>query len=420
MIVYQLLIAALLLGYLASLLINLRFFRTVARIDSPLASASALAFAEALPSEPTSSSSPNAAPKPAPFISVLVPARNEEHRIAPCASSLACQQYPNFEVLVLDDHSQDQTAAVLRGLGYGDEGKFRILTSTALPDGWTGKAWACHQLAQAAKGDYLLFLDADTEHHPAMLASALAVAQETNASLLSAWPRLVLGSWSEKLVLPIIHVSVVFYPFALWEWLLKHVPFTKTQPPRFWRRFGGANGQFLLFKRSAYDHIGGHTSVAQHMVEDVALGREVASRISEGLRLVNCDGSQISSVRMYTCLSEVWEGFTKNIRAVFEGNLSSYLFAGFLVNATLVLPFVFVAFTRGVEQQIVLAQIALIYLIRIILTLRFGTTWFGCIFHPFGFILATLIGLNSWYRSAGSGVSWKGRNYAVVHPVEER
>lgn len=344
MIIYHFLITALLGGYLLSLLINLFVFRTVkTREFDPK---------QRFGSEPVASAPP--------LVSILVPARNEERCIGPCAASLACQRYPNFEVLVMDDHSEDQTVSVLRGVGFNDEGPFRILSSKPLPEGWTGKAWACQQLAAEAKGEYLLFVDADTEHHPTMLASALSLSRETDAALLSAWPFLKMGSWSEKLVLPIIHLSLVFYPFAFWEWLQDNPHLAKKRSPSAWRGLGAANGQFLLFKRSVYEQIGGHACVKQHMVEDVALGREIASRVGDGLRLVNCDGSQICSVRMYSSLKEVWEGFTKNARAVFEGRLSAYLFTGLLVNCSLLLPFFLLPFVDGWAQKLVVLQICLI------------------------------------------------------------
>ena len=358
----------------------------------------------------------------APFISVLVPARNEEHRIGACAGSLACQQYPNFEVIVLDDNSEDATAEVLRGLGFQDTpgARLRVISGSPLPPGWTGKGWACHQLAQAARGEYLLFTDADTQHAPHMLASALALVEETQADLLSAWPKLLMLTWSEKLVLPMIHLAMAFYPHALLQWLQaspgRAKRWTGGLPDHYRRGFGAANGQFIWFRRTAYERIGGHESVRSHMVEDVALGRAVAQRINEGMRLVNCDGAPVAEVRMYTRFSEVWEGFTKNIRAAFESSLGMYLGFGLLTNCTLLLPFVWIWSAHGVQWKIVAAQIAMIIAIRIALAIRLQSSWVGVLLHPVGQVLGTAIALNSWRRSAGKGVTWKGRTYEVVHP----
>ncbi|MEO7317425.1 MAG: glycosyltransferase, partial [Chthoniobacteraceae bacterium] len=100
-----------------------------------------------------------------PLVSILVPARNEALNIAACAGSLLAQDYPNCELLVLDDHSEDGTPEILRGLGVSESGeRARVLCGAELPEGWTGKGWACHQLAQAARGKFLFFADADTAH----------------------------------------------------------------------------------------------------------------------------------------------------------------------------------------------------------------------------------------------------------------
>lgn len=395
---YQIVILLILLGGLGMLGWNLSAFRSVKR-------------SAALP--------PGMTEATAPLISVLVPARNEALRIAPCASSLAAQTYPNYEVLVLDDHSEDDTRGVLQRLGYVDaatvpDAPLRILSGLPLPEGWTGKGWACQQLAVAAKGEYILFLDADTAHVPEMLSSALTLVQETRADLLSAWPRSITETWSEKLVIPIINLTLVSYPHARWQQIQENPE--RARRERNLRWYGGANGQFLFFRRASYEQIGGHGSVRHHLVEDVALGREVAQRAGEGMRLINCDGSAISQVRMYTCFAELWEGFTKNARAVFENSLFFYFATGVWFTVVFVLPFVLVWFLSGAAFWLGVAQVGVIYAMRAILSVRFGTSWLGALFHPFGVVLAILIALNSWRCSAGKGVTWKGRRYDVIHP----
>ena len=266
-------LAALLLT-LANLLINLRVVRSLAK--APL-------------------------PSSFPRVSILVPARNEALRISPCATSLKAQDYPDFEVLILDDNSEDSTQAILRELGYQEDGaRLRLLVGKPLPTGWTGKAWACHQLAQAATGDYLLFTDADTAHCPGTLRSAVALAQDTRADLLTVWPRQITETWSEKLVIPLLFLLAIgIYPFAGFE-LLQNFPRLAEKFPRsFLRALGAANGQFILFKKSSYFLIGGHEQVRAHLVEDVALGREISARMCEGMRLITCDATQFVSCRMY-------------------------------------------------------------------------------------------------------------------------
>ena len=351
-----------------------------------------------------------AAPPPtagAPRISILVPARNEALNIGTCVRSLLAQDYPNLELLVLDDHSTDGTGAILRALGP----PVRVLTGEPLPPGWTGKGWACHQLAAQARGEFLFFTDADTAHAPGTVSAALASARRNRADLVSAWPLLLTVTWGERLIIPmIVLLGFVMYPHWLLRILQNH-PHLAARVPAVGRRIlGAANGQFMFFTRTAYDRIGGHAAVRAHLVEDVALGRAVTARMGEGMRLLNCDSLQFSTVRMYRSFAETWEGFTKNLRAAFEESLLGFLALGAWQLGGFLLPFVFAIFT---PRPLVFAQIAVIYLIRILLTVRFRTSWLSCALHPVSQALGLAIGLNSWRCSARGGVSWKGRTYQV-------
>lgn len=345
-----------------------------------------------------------------PRVSVLVPARNEAHRIGPCARSLAAQAYGPLEVLILDDNSEDDTSGVARQYGYTEgQGRLRLLKGTPLPAGWTGKAWACQQLAQAATGEYLLFTDADTEHAPETVASAMGLALRTRADLLSAWPRLRTFTLGEKLVVPLIHLlAVALYPHVTIAVLQRLPALAKHLPGKWLRSLGGANGQFILFKRTAYEAIGGHASVRAHMVEDVALGREIAERIGQGMRLVNCDGSPMVDCRMYESFPEVWSGFTKNLRPAFEKSLGAFLGFGVLQFCCFLLPFGLLA---SGQWKWAAVQVAMIYMVRAILAARLRTSWVSVLLHPVGHLLALLIALNSWRRSVGAGLEWKGRLY---------
>jgi len=230
-----------------------------------------------------------------------------------------------------------------------------------------------------------------------------------NASLLSSWPRLLTGTLGEKLIVPVIPlIGFGFCPL----WLLRLVQRKGLRfDPRLARAISASNGQFMFFKRKAYERIGGHAAVKAHLVEDVALGREVATRMGEGMRLFNCDGVQFSTVRMYRSLGETWEGFTKNMRAVFEGQSVAFWLFGLAQWTCLFAPFVFIFTAPQQVRRIVAAQVAVIYLIRVLLAVRFRTSWTGVLLHPIGMFLMMLIGLNSWRRSIGSGVVWKGRTY---------
>ena len=355
---------------------------------------------------------PIAPPPEGPLVSVLVPARDEERNIEECIRSLLLQDYPAYELIVLNDHSSDRTAEIaerLIGQVRNPRVKARLIHGEPLPDGWVGKNWACHQLAEAASGQFLLFTDADTIHAPGTISAAVDYASRKKASLVSAWPRLLTETLGEKLIVPVILlIAVGFCPL----WLQRLIQYRgEKADPRIMRHLGAANGQFLFFTRECYDVIGGHAALRAHLVEDVAFGRAVASRVAEGLRLFNCDALKFSTVRMYRSFGETWEGFTKNMRAVFEDQGIMFWVFGFIQWTCLFAPFVFLATSPKAIWHIIGVQVGLVLVIRALLAARFRTSWLSVVLHPIGVFLLLLIGLNSWRRAVGRGVVWKGRVY---------
>lgn len=348
-----------------------------------------------------------------PKVSVLVPARNEAHQIDLCLESLESQTYPNYEVIVLNDCSEDGTGDLVRDLGYAESeaSDRRLIQGEALPRGWAGKPWACHQLARVATGEFYLFTDADTVHHKKSVESAVAMALRSRTHLLSVWPHQITLTWSEKLVIPMVYLmAFAFIPFwflrlaqaspALYRWV----------PGRFWDMSGVANGQFLLFTRDAYEKLGGHESVKDQLVEDVGLGREVVRRLPRGWRLLNADGHQVVECRMYRGFAGVWEGFSKNLRPVFSKRWSDFLGVGVVLLATMVLPFFF--FLAREHPWLVTLHLEMILLIRLLLTVRFRTAWLSVWLHPFAVLLTLGVGINSWWVSRTGQITWKRRGYA--------
>jgi chlorobactene glucosyltransferase len=347
----------------------------------------------------------------APRVSILVPARNEESNIGACVRSLLAQDYPNFRVHVLDDHSSDGTARIVEALGLTVENG-GLLCGAALPEGWVGKNWACHQLSEVADGEYLLFTDADTEHAPGSVGALVAAAREQDAILVSAWPRQVVETWGEKLVVSLLpFVGVLFYPHLLLSVLGRWPALRAGVPPQMRRLLGAANGQVLLFSREGYRSIGGHAALRDHLVEDIALGRAVAQRMDVGAWWVNCDSAGMVRCRMYRSFSEVWEGFSKNARAAFENAHAAFWMFGFWQLAVFVAPFFLLL--GGMRSGVVWMEVSLIVLLRALVTASQGGSWWSVFLHPVAHGLALAIGFNSWRRSSGPGVRWKGRLYAV-------
>jgi chlorobactene glucosyltransferase len=351
-----------------------------------------------------------------PRVSVLVPARNEALNIEACVRSLLAQDYPDFAVHVLDDHSTDGTGEMVRRLGL-NEANGGLLRGAALPEGWVGKNWACHQLAEVAQGEYLLFTDADTIHAPGALRALVSLAQERGAVLVSAWPEQLTKSIGEQLVVSLLpFLGALAYPHFVLRLLEVYPGLRGWVPPRIRRSLGAANGQVILFEREGYKRVGGHAALRDHLVEDIALGRAVASRMGEGLWWVNCDGGGLVQCRMYRNFGEVWEGFTKNVRAAFEGGVAQFCAAGVGQVLFFVLPF---CWLLGPQSHVHWAkwEVGLVLLLRVLATLGLGGAWWSVVLHPVSFVLALAIGVNSWRRSAGAGVRWKGRLYQVSHPA---
>uniref|UniRef100_Q3AU35 Glycosyl transferase n=1 Tax=Chlorobium chlorochromatii (strain CaD3) TaxID=340177 RepID=Q3AU35_CHLCH len=338
-----------------------------------------------------------------PFVSILVPARNEAHNIERCINSLLQQRYESFEVLVLDDGSTDATPTLLAELAQHAGGVLQVLQGDPLPQGWHGKAWACQQLGEAAHGDLLLFTDADTVHHPTALARSVAALQASQASMLSMTPLQTMHSWWEKIVVPLVYVVLMnFLP-------LRFVRTTSIPA------FSFANGQFILIERTMYRQLNGHAAVRQQLVEDVWLCMAVKKA---GGRVVAINGVDLVSCRMYRSGKEVWEGFSKNIFAGL-GYYHSALF-GLLALIALFYIIPIALLTTSVVQAnysathfwLPLVQVVLAFANRWLVAFTFHQSRFMVFFHPLTMVAFFAIACNSWYWIvSGKGAGWKGRRY---------
>jgi len=358
-------------------------------------------------------------PEKCPLVSVLVPARNEAKRIGPCLQSLLAQDYPNFECIVLDDQSNDGTADLVQQLGFSPDrvAQFRLIGGRPLPPNWIGKPWACHQLSQVAHGEFLLFTDADTVHHPSTISAAISVALRERSDLLTAWTGQITRTFAERLMIPFLFVAAAA---CLPHWLLslaqRNSRLARLMGANWLRNLGTANGQFICICRETYQRIGGHAAVANHLVEDVALARAVAAATGEGLRLTSCDGTALVQCRMYHSFPDLWEGFTKNLWRLFENDLVAFTVLVLSQIVVFAMPFFAIPWLAGWELCLL---IGLILVLRISITIRYRTSWISVLFHPFGYLLALAIALNSLRRSLGKGVTWKGRLYQVGDQQEK-
>jgi chlorobactene glucosyltransferase len=348
-------------------------------------------------------------PDPLPLISILIPARDEESDIAACLDSLRRQDYPNCEILVLDDSSSDATAAVVEQIAAVDP-RVRLLRGKPLPQGWAGKPFACYQLASKARGSWLLFTDADTIHAPATLRSALAYACNNRLALLSGFPLQRTVSFSQRVVVPVMYFIILSW-YPLW-WLQRS---TKPKP-------GLTIGQFLFVSAQEYREIGGHEAVRSCILDDVWLGFEMARH---GKPQATVDLSQLVACRMYEDLGDLWEGFTKwtySVCSLSPWMLGLMMLGGF---GFFVAPFLWLAWhflpvpIVFNSLMLIIIQLVVILLMRCLVDRRFRYSRLYSLSHPVGISLMLLSGVYAAIkRFTGAGVQWKQRLYTPESGIE--
>ena len=243
---------------------------------------------------------PASPPLDAPPVSVIIPARNEARNIARCVHSVLAANYPGMDVIVVDDRSSDGTGAIARDIAHADR-RVRVIEARPLAEGWFGKQWACAEGAAASAAALVCFTDADTAHSPDLMPRSVNALLDSSADMLSVAARQEMHTFWERAIQPL----VFFMLFARYGGT-EVVNRTRNPSNKI------ANGQFILFRRDAYDAIGGHASVRDTVAEDLALAQRVCSL---GRRSILILGLDQLSTRMYTTLAEVVSGWMKNIYA---------------------------------------------------------------------------------------------------------
>ncbi|HXV91765.1 MAG TPA: glycosyltransferase family 2 protein [Pseudonocardia sp.] len=340
---------------------------------------------------------PDAPPPVAEPVSVLVPARDEAHRIAPTIRALLAQRgVPELEILVLDDGSTDGTAEVVRTQAAGDR-RVRVLTGAPPPAGWLGKPHACAQLAAAARGRVLVLVDADVELTPHAVAASVAMLRDAGLDLLCPWPRQLADGPAPRLLQPLLP----------WSWTVTLPLRVAERSPR--PALSAANGQFLLVDAAALGRAGGFAAVAGEVLDDLALVRAVKRA---GGRAGVADGFDLARCRMYTGWADLREGWSKSLWAAFGPAPASAATAAALALVYVVPPVAalggsragLLGYAAGVASRVVAA----------------GRTrnraWPDALAHPVS--VAALLGLlaRSWRGHLRGELRWKGRPLGGAAP----
>jgi chlorobactene glucosyltransferase len=334
-----------------------------------------------------------------PRVSVLIPARNEERNIEVCVTSLLAQDYPDFEVIVLDDHSTDNTPRILNRLARTGN-RLQVRDGAPLPNGWLGKHWACHQLYQAATGDLLLFVDADTRHAPDMLRASVSALIAENADLVTAFPREEVVTLGEQLLVPVIGWGIFTF-----------IPIQLVQRMRL-AALSVTIGQFMLFRRAAYEAVGGFEAVRAEIVDDMSLGRNI---INSGRVWRLLDGTHHVSCRMYTGFWSAVNGFGKSLFAVFDYRVLPFIIGWSVVGLAFLTPVV-ALLSRWLRHPLTSLsgeEAALAVALSIVLWMtayrRFRFPAYLVFYYPVSLALFLLVAARSLVQTARGTAVWKDR-----------
>ncbi len=350
-----------------------------------------------------------------PSVCVLIPARNEAREIGRCLEAVLAQDYPKLSVLVVDDRSEDDTAAIVRERARRDP-RLRLETVDSLPPGWLGKSHALWLGTRGVTADWILFLDADCRLDPAAVRSVIAQALRKGAELVSLWPRQAAGSFWEHMLIPLCAGTLAL----------------RFRPGRV-NRAGGrdafANGAFLLIRRAAYERIGGHREVRTALIEDIPLA-ELAKR-----RGVPCwvgSGRDVFCVRMYDSFRAIVSGWARIYVGAFRSGVQIVLSIAWLLAGSL-LPFVAAAAlaidallappgSRGPDAEALRRAAAAFCAAHLLLALAVTYVFWGfgrsprryLLLYPVSVVLVIAILARAWWwLIVKRSIPWRDRRYPI-------
>ena len=336
-----------------------------------------------------------------PAISLLIPARNEERSVRAAVEAALASEGVRLEVLVLDDHSEDATAAIVAAIAARDP-RVRVVPAPPLPPGWCGKQHACAVLAGQASQPLLAFLDADVRLAPRGLARMAAFLRRSGADLVSGFPHQETGTLAEQVVIPLTHFILLgFLPMARMR---------RTRHPA----FGAGCGQLFITRRDAYHKAGGHGAIRYSLHDGLTLPRAFRH---VGLATDLCDATEVAACRMYRDARELWWGVTKNATEGLAAPATNLPATAILLGGQVLPPVLFLWGAAGWIDPIAwgLATVgaAAAYYPRLVAVRRFRQPLLGALVHPVG-VLALLA--MQWYALVRAAldrpVTWKGRDYA--------
>lgn len=335
-----------------------------------------------------------------PYLSVCIPARNEERDIQACVESLLQQDYPEFEVIVVDDNSTDETAEIVYSMK-AQYPNLVFIPGEQLEPGWLGKPYALHQAYLKSHGKYLLFTDADLIYQPHALKSAMHTLISKDLDLLTLMPAAIFGSFWERAVQPVI-----------FGFIAAVTRFRKVNSPNHQNAMGF--GAFLLFKKDSYQRIGGHLSVRKEVLEDVMLAKNTKLN---GFSMLVADGKRLFSIRMYHSLEEIWIGWRKNMFLAMKSSVAKTFYCIGVILCFVLTPYLVVIgnLWTGTDEiwiYISLFGLMLTLITGVALCHQLNLEKRNVFLFPLGSIIMSAIMLNSMAQIVFFGrTEWRGRTY---------
>ena len=341
------------------------------------------------------------------LVSVLIPARNEEVNIKRCLYSLIDQSYKNLEIIVLDDDSDDQTYNIVKDVSKNFS-SIKLIKGERKLNGWTGKNWACHQLSKFAKGDFLLFIDADTKLQKNTISETVSEMNNNDVDLISLFPNRITNTAIDK----IISVTIGWFIFSCLP-----IIFSNRNP-----MFSSAFGQFLLFRKGAYFSIGGHESIKDKILDDFELGRLITMR---GYNLNVFDGTERISTFSYSTEKEALDGLSKSIFPFFNNKLIPFLILLILFLSMGLMP-IFIMMGEFFGSKLTKSKEMIAYFTWGLITLSWSISSYRSkqgirygILYPFITTFTAIIGIFSIITFLTKSVNWKNRNVIQEETIDE-
>ena len=341
------------------------------------------------------------------LVSVLIPARNEEVNIKRCLYSLIDQSYKNLEIIVLDDDSDDQTYNIVKDISKNFS-SIKLIKGERKLNGWTGKNWACHQLSKFAKGDFLLFIDADTKLQKNTISETVSEMNNNDVDLISLFPNRITNTAIDK----IISVTIGWFIFSCLP-----IIFSNKNP-----MFSSAFGQFLLFRKGAYFSIGGHESIKDKILDDFELGRLITMR---GYNLNVFDGTERISTFSYSTEKEALDGLSKSIFPFFNNKLIPFLILLILFLSMGLMP-IFIMMGEFFGSKLTKSKEMIAYFTWGLITLSWSISSYRSkqgirygILYPFVTTFTAIIGIFSIITFLTKSVNWKNRNVIQEETIDE-